>query len=91
MRHETIKTPVHPVSVRLYLCGSLGFCLIPVDQRAGRLHERFCLARVVDDRGRDSEVKEWKRSRKEIGAWWWLRARGRGEVDEISIYTTPHS
>jgi hypothetical protein len=46
---------------------------------------------VVDDRGKGLEVKEWKRSRKEIGAWRWLRARGRGEVDEISIYTTPHS
>ena len=41
--------------------------------------------------GKRLEVKEWKHSRKEIGAWRWLRARGRAEVDEISIYTTPHS
>jgi hypothetical protein len=46
---------------------------------------------VVDDREKSIEVEEWKHSRKEIGARWWLRARGREEVDEISIYTTPHS
>jgi len=66
--------------------------VILVDQRAGRLHERESVWQGWSmTGGKRLEVKEWKRSRKEIGAWSWLRARSRGEVDEISIYTTPHS
>ena len=89
---ETLKPRCIPL-VSGYICAGhlVSVCDSSRSKSRQISRERFRLARVVDERGKRLEAKEWKRSRKEIGAWWWLRTRGKGEVDEISIYTTPHS
>jgi hypothetical protein len=49
------------------------------------------VARVAYDGEKRIEVEGWKSMSKETGELWWLWVRGRKRVDEISIYTAPHS